>query len=308
MAESLYLKGKLSIMPAADPAALTSLQATENGDYTPPAGYDGFNEVNVNVPAIPAQLTNLSVTSNGDYTPPAGYDGFDEVNVNVPQSAARLTGLTATANGDYTPPAGYDGFDEVNVNVSRPVVDRLETSINHNGTFNVTENKPYGVDYYDPVIVTVDVPEPVLIPKLITQNGVYLASDENADGFANVTVNVPSGATITFNEQNAKICDASDGLTGWQAITTPLVSGKSYVVAIKDATWHSSNIYYGLLTKESGIDSLEMLISDYTITLQFQNEWVQLSSKSLSVNMDMFINIAVVINDYADGLGGASNE
>ena len=120
MAESLYLKGKLSIMPAAEPAALTSLLATENGDYTPPAGYDGFNDVTVNVPTIPAQLTGLTVTSNGDYTPPAGYDGFDEVNVNVPQSAARLTTLSATANGNYTPPTGYDGFDEVYVNVPTP--------------------------------------------------------------------------------------------------------------------------------------------------------------------------------------------
>lgn len=156
MAESLYLKGKLSIIPSAEPAALTSLQVTENGDYTPPAGYDGFSDVSVAVPAIPAQLTGLSVTSNGDYTPPAGYDGFDEVNVNVPQSAARLTGLTATANGDYTPPAGYDGFDEVNVNVPGPVIEPTTIEIDSNGEVTFTAGP--GVDGCNPITVRTNVP------------------------------------------------------------------------------------------------------------------------------------------------------
>ena len=174
MAESLYLKGKLSIIPAAEPAALTSLQATENGNYTPPSGYDGFNEVNVNVPAIPAQLTSLSVTSNGDYTPPAGYDGFDEVNVNVPQSAARLTNLSATANGDYTPPAGYDGFNEVNVNVP--------------------------------------IPTPELTSLSVTANGQYLPPT-GYDGFDEVNVNVSSIPPDCIICENAKCCDSSGAIT-----------------------------------------------------------------------------------------------
>ena len=92
-------------------------------------------------------------------------------------------------------------------------------------------------------------------------------------------------------------------MTGWQAITTPLVSGHYYVVAIKDATWHSNNIYYGLLIKDSSTDSIEMTISDYTITLEFQASWVRLDSKSLSANMDMYCNIAEVVSDYGSGLG-----
>lgn len=158
MAESLYLKGKLSIMPSAEPAALTSLLATENGDYTPPAGYDGFSDVSVAVPPIPAQLTGLNVTSNGDYTPPAGYDGFDEVNVNVPQSAARLTGLTATSNGDYTPPAGYDGFDEVKVSVPvvQPVIEETSIEVNSNGEVTITASP--GIDGYNPINIRTNVP------------------------------------------------------------------------------------------------------------------------------------------------------
>lgn len=59
---------------------LTTLNVTANGTYTPEAGVDGFNEVNVDVDPT---LENISVTENGTYTPSSGYDGIGEVVVNV---------------------------------------------------------------------------------------------------------------------------------------------------------------------------------------------------------------------------------
>ena len=60
---------------------------------------------------------------------------------------------------------------------------------------SVSENGRYHEDgvVYDPVIVAV--PEPTLISKSITANGTYSASDDNADGYSSVTVNV-SGYSV----------------------------------------------------------------------------------------------------------------
>ncbi len=59
---------------------LQSIEATENGTYTPEEGYYGFNEVKVEV--IPP-LQSIEVTENGTYTPEEGYYGFSEVEVDI---------------------------------------------------------------------------------------------------------------------------------------------------------------------------------------------------------------------------------
>ena len=43
-----------------------------------------------------------------------------------------------------------------------------------------------------------------LITKSITANGTYSASDDSADGYSEVTVNVPSQASVTMNVQTAQ--------------------------------------------------------------------------------------------------------
>ena len=61
-------------------------------------------------------LTDITITSNGTYTH-AGYDGYDEVTVNVPSSAPDIDPITITENGTYTA-TGCDGYSPVTVNVS----------------------------------------------------------------------------------------------------------------------------------------------------------------------------------------------
>ncbi len=63
-------------------------------------------------------LEPLSVTDNGDYAPGAGVDGFSSVHVAVPASQPNLQAKTATQNGVVTPDTGYDGLSSVTVNVS----------------------------------------------------------------------------------------------------------------------------------------------------------------------------------------------
>ena len=62
---------------------------TTNGPHTfyPDDGYTMSKvTVNVNVPDTPAVVEELNVTENGEYTPGDGVDGFSKVTVNVPSS------------------------------------------------------------------------------------------------------------------------------------------------------------------------------------------------------------------------------
>lgn len=66
---------------------------------------------------IEPSLTHVYINSNGDYTPPAGYDGFNFVGVSVPEPV--LNTIYITENGNYSPEQGVDGFSYVSVNVEQ---------------------------------------------------------------------------------------------------------------------------------------------------------------------------------------------
>lgn len=111
-------------------AVLEPLSVTANGDYTPEAGVDGFDEVHVSVPnsysasdegkvvsngALVAQTARSSqITQNGTYDTTLN----NEVTVNVPGSSAVVQPLSVAQNGTYNPPSGVDGYAPVTVNVS----------------------------------------------------------------------------------------------------------------------------------------------------------------------------------------------
>lgn len=78
---------------APQPIVLEPLHTEENGVFAPPAGVNGFSQVEVAVPIPPAPvLTSLSVSENGTYTPEQGVDGFIEVEVVVPATKITYTG------------------------------------------------------------------------------------------------------------------------------------------------------------------------------------------------------------------------
>ena len=110
---------------------LEPLSVTANGDYTPGAGVDGFDEVHVSVPnsytasdegkvvsngALVAQTARASqITQNGTYDTTLN----DEETVNVSGGgSAVVQPLSVTQNGTYNPPSGVDGYAPVTVNVS----------------------------------------------------------------------------------------------------------------------------------------------------------------------------------------------
>lgn len=66
------------------PAVINPLSVTENGTYNTPAGVDGYNPVEVNIPIPTINLEDKTITSNGTYQASEGYDGLGTVTVNVP--------------------------------------------------------------------------------------------------------------------------------------------------------------------------------------------------------------------------------
>ena len=75
------------ITVAIPPPVLVTKNITQNGEYTPAAGEDGFNKAIVNVPPTPPVIQAKNITQNGTYPAPAGVDGFAPVIVDVPQGA-----------------------------------------------------------------------------------------------------------------------------------------------------------------------------------------------------------------------------
>ena len=62
-----------------EPGKVKELNVTENGTYTAPSGYMGFNPINTNVDVTPI-IRELSVSEPGTYYAKSyGCDGFDPV-------------------------------------------------------------------------------------------------------------------------------------------------------------------------------------------------------------------------------------
>ena len=59
-----------------------------------------------------------------------------------------------------------------------------------NGTFNAKTDPETPCDGYNPVIIALDI-----MPKSVTENGTYIAEEDNLDGYNQVSVNVPAPVT-----------------------------------------------------------------------------------------------------------------
>lgn len=167
---------------------------TENGKYPAPAGVDGFNPVNVNVPdryddgysdgenagyeagftagADSVVINPLSVTENGTYhAADYGCKGFDPVNVNVPDryDDGYADGYTDGYNGGYDTSFGTAGeyYNDPDLSKDYYVYIGLEGDIKkainccYYDTAEMTAQKKemcwiYNANYsYDPKIISI---------------------------------------------------------------------------------------------------------------------------------------------------------
>lgn len=138
-------------------------------------------------------------------------------------SASRWSGgavlepLNVIANGDYTPPSGTNGFDSVHVAV----------------------------------------PGATLATKSITQNGTYNASQDNADGYSSVTVNVSGGGGAVVQPlsvtQNGTYNPPS-GVDGYAPVTVNVSGGGGSIVKIMEQGQVSTTSAYATAYYDSGVD------------------------------------------------------
>ena len=92
--------------------------------------------------------------------------------------------------------------------------------------------------------------EPTLIAKTITENGTYLASSDNADGFSSVTVNVPASSS--------KSVQIAAGMNRVATTSYSEVSGQSLTVA-KSGTY---DIYWtGFRSSTGGTNGSRLYIN-----------------------------------------------
>lgn len=129
---SIVINGEISVLtddtikiyPLERLPTVTQLSAYENGSYSAPEGYDGFNPVLVHVSP---RIGPIVIRENGTYTPPAEIDGFSRVVVEVP--------LNETFIEDHVPPSesGNDGDTWLYVETVNPPE---EVTISVTGGYN----------------------------------------------------------------------------------------------------------------------------------------------------------------------------
>ena len=193
------------------------------------------NEVVVNVAeGGSARVIPKNISANGNYAASSdNADGYSSVNVNVPNtygvgdegkvvSGGELVAQTPTtknANGTYDTtennqvvidvPNTYTAADEGKVVDNGALVAQTArpTQITENGTYDTTNNNS--------VEVNVSGGGGTLISKTITQNGVYNASADAADGYSEVTVNVTPNLQSKTATQNGTVTpdQGYDGLS-----------------------------------------------------------------------------------------------
>jgi hypothetical protein len=244
---------------------LEGLSVTVNGEYTPPAGVDGYNSVVVDVPIVDPVLDTLSITENGTYTPPVGVDGYNSITVdiepeiieptgtitiktngthdvsgyanakvNVPTGNEALGSIVITENGTYTPPVGIDGYNNINVNIAggdsgdKPIL--TSKVITANGVYDATKE---GFEGYDSVTVKVYDANISLQDKTITANGTYTA-DGAYTGLGTVTVDVLGGVIPVEGFRNETI-----GTDYFEDDYGYVVSGTWYGTKISDYAFYS---------------------------------------------------------------------
>lgn len=234
----------------------TTRNISQNGTYTPPSGYTGFSQVNVDVMVISEPLNITPSTRTQTFTAVDNYHGYTPVTVEKVTSAidsrikpenikAGITILGVTGNiqpsnveelevfenGIYTPRAGYTGFSKVTVDIN--TVNNQDITITEEGVY--TPESPYTGFGTVTVDMSNSVQEKTIIPN---QTITEVTPDDGYLGLSKVTVD------LTWLQEGLEDLNAGDSSTT--------------VVNLQDKTITTSGVY----TCDSGYDGLGTITVD----------------------------------------------
>ncbi len=179
----------------------------------------------VNVSAIPSEYIipsgSQSITENGTYD----ITNKESVNVDVQPNLQIKNATPTISSQNIMADEGYDGLSSVSISAVDSSIDSnivagnikngisilgvtgtLNEGITPSGELAITENGTYDVSNY--ASANVNVPEKQLGTKTITSNGTYNATDDNLDGYSQVSVET-SGVDIN-DYFKAETIDTSD--------------------------------------------------------------------------------------------------
>lgn len=129
-----------------------------------------------------------------------------------------------------------------------------------------------------------------LITKEITANGTYNASDDSADGYSSVVVNVPSGSTPTLQTKSVTPTESEQTVTadsGYDGLSSVTVNAiPSEYITTTDATASASDIVSGATAYVNG--------SKVTGSLVINKYYTGSSAPSSSLGNDGDIYLKVV--------------
>jgi hypothetical protein len=173
------MEGAINGIHTADEVVLVQKSITANGTYNPAGdSADGYSGVSVDVANSYTLADNGKVVSNQQLVA--------QTSKQITQNGTHDT--TANNSVVVEVPNSYSASDEGKVVSGGALVGQTSRNVTVNGTYDTTNNNE----------VVVNVPTGggggTLIQKTITQNGTYNASDDNADGYSSVIVNVAGGS------------------------------------------------------------------------------------------------------------------
>lgn len=135
--------------------------------------------------------------------------------------------------------------------------------------------------------------EPVLKTKSIYENGTYAASADEADGYSQVSVNVPAPTLVTRNiTVNGTINKNADGVNGYSQIVTNVQSPTTPTEQLRvtqNGTYYPSSTPQATIAAPSIPDDVETEVTAMSTMLNSDKLWIDYTNKTTSETSDVKI-------------------